>query len=171
MRKLLFKGLFLLFTCCPLLRLNAQTTTIFVFRHAEKDTSQPGSTQMQADPPLSKAGLERALKIPEILKNYRPDSIYSTNFTRTKETARPLLIKFNKSIQLYDPKLLKQFSEQLLLYTGKTIVVIGHSNTSPALVNLLIGENRYPNLADSVYNQYWMVTITDGKAEAKMLGF
>jgi 2,3-bisphosphoglycerate-dependent phosphoglycerate mutase len=44
---------------------------------------------------------------------------------------------------------------------GQTIVVVGHSNTAPKLVNLLAGSS-YPDLADSVYDQLYIVKITDG---------
>ncbi|MCW3087421.1 MAG: phosphoglycerate mutase, partial [Sediminibacterium sp.] len=63
------------------------------------------------------------------------------------------------------------FEGQLSQMTGKTIIVAGHSNTTPALVNLLIKENRYPNLDDSVYNKLWIVTVKDGKADVKEITY
>jgi hypothetical protein len=54
---------------------------------------------------------------------------------------------------------------------GKTVVVAGHSNSTPMLVNLLLKENKYPNLDESVYDTYWIVTVTDGKAEAKIMKY
>lgn len=145
----------------------AQTTTIILLRHSEKDTSAAGSTMMKADPPLSKAGEQRAANLPEVLKAYRPDMIYSTNYIRTKATVTPLAQKFNKEIQVYDPRNLPALEEQIRQMTGKTIIVAGHSNTTPSLVNLLIKENKYPNLDESVYTKLWIVTIIDGKAEVK----
>ncbi|MBI2283072.1 MAG: hypothetical protein HYU71_05140 [Bacteroidetes bacterium] len=50
---------------------------------------------------------------------------------------------------------------------GKTIVVVGHSNTTPRLVNLLIGENGYPDLGERVYDLHWIVTVTGGRAELR----
>jgi 2,3-bisphosphoglycerate-dependent phosphoglycerate mutase len=126
---------------------------------------------MRADPPLSKEGEKRAGSIIELLRHYTPDAIYSTNYTRTKATVGPLAQKFNKEIQVYDPRNQNPLSEQLLQMKGKTVVVVGHSNTTPGLVNLLIKENKYANLDDSVYNTYWIVTITDGKAEARELKY
>lgn len=152
-------------------QLRAQTSTYILLRHAEKDTSQTGSAMMQADPPLTQAGRIRAENLVKVLKDYRPDRIYSTNYTRTKATVTPLANKLHQSIELYDPKLLKEFSEQLLTLKGKTIVVAGHSNTTPALVNLLIHENRYPSLDESVYNQLWVVTIQDGKSTVKLVTY
>ncbi|MES2005938.1 MAG: phosphoglycerate mutase family protein [Bacteroidota bacterium] len=151
--------------------LSAQTTTYILLRHAEKDTSAAGSTMMKADPPLTKEGEARARNLPDLLKAYTPDMIYSTNYIRTKSTVTPLAKKFNKEIQLYDPKNLASFAEMLLQQKGKTIVVAGHSNSTPQLVNLLLKENKYPNLDESIYNQFWIVTVTDGRAEAKVITY
>ena len=163
---LLIAGMFLLGT------VSGQTTTYILLRHAEKDTSAAGSTTMTADPPLAPKGELRAQNLLKVLEAYQPDVIYSTNYNRTRSTATPLSKKFNKEIQLYDPKALSAFAEQLLHMQGKTIVVVGHSNTTPVLVNLLLKENgKYPNLDDSDYSHLWIVTITDGKAVAKMVAY
>ncbi len=151
---------------------SGQTTTYILLRHSEKDTSTAGSTMMTADPPLSKQGELRAQNLLKVLEAYQPDAIYSTNYTRTKSTVTPLAKKFNKEIQVYDPKALPAFAEQLLQLQGKTIIVAGHSNTTPALVNLLIKENgKYPSLDDSDYSHLWIVTAVGGKVFAKMITY
>ncbi len=124
---------------------------------------------MKADPPLSKAGELRAQQLVAVLKEYIPDAIYSTDYTRTKATVTPLAKKFNKEIQIYDPRNLATFAEQLLQQKGKTIIVAGHSNTTPALANLLLKENTYANLDESVYNQFWIITVSEGKMVAKVV--
>ena len=149
----------------------AQTSTYILLRHAEKDTSTAGSTMMKADPPLTQQGRERAEKLLTVLAAYTPDAIYSTNYTRTKSTVTPLAKKFNKDIQVYDSKDLAIFSEKLLQEKGKTIIVAGHSNTTPQLVNLLIKEKKYANLDESVYNQLWIVTVSEGKGEARVVAY
>lgn len=145
----------------------AQTSTYILLRHAEKDTSTAGATMMKADPPLSENGKQRAEKLVQVLASYTPDEIYSTNYIRTRATVMPLSKKFNKNVELYDNKYLKEFSERLLQLKGKTVVVVGHSNTTPRLVNLLIGENRYPDLDERVYDLLWIVTVAGGKAEVR----
>lgn len=169
--KQLFTLVFLSFLLITAINGQSQTTTIILMRHAEKDTSVQGSTQMQADPKLSDAGLARAARIPEVLKAYKPDAIYSTNFIRTKSTVTPLATKVGKEIQVYDHRNLKGFAEELLKMDGKTVVVAGHSNSTPTLVNLLLKENKYQNLDESVYDTYWIVTVTNGKAEARQLKY
>lgn len=145
---------------------SSQTTTIILFRHAEKDTTVAGSAAMKADPPLSAEGVKRAERIPGVLIAYQPDSIYSTDFTRTRSTMAPLAKKFNLGVQIYDPRNQAAFAERLLQSKGKVMVVAGHSNSVPALVNLLIKENRYAALDESIYNQFWIVTIKEGRADA-----
>lgn len=151
--------------------MHAQTTTIILLRHAEKDTTMAGSAAMQADPPLSKAGELRAASLPEVLRNYSPDIIYATAFKRTMATVTPLAKRFGKEVQSYDPRNLQAFEQLLRSMAGKVVIVAGHSNTTPALVNLLIKENRYPAIDDSVYTKLWIVTITNGKAEAKEITY
>jgi hypothetical protein len=36
---------------------------------------------------------------------------------------------------------------------------------------MLIKENKFPNLDESVYDTYWVVTVRDGKAEAKQMKY
>lgn len=167
MPKLIARCFAAIFLLAAVSFVQGQTSTYILLRHAEKDTSASGSTMMTADPPLSKQGEQRAQRLLTVLKAYKPDLIYSTNYTRTKSTVGPLAKKFGKEILLYDPKNLQVMADQLLRIQGKTVIVAGHSNTTPALVNLLIRENKYEKLAESVYNRLWIVTITDGKATVK----
>ncbi len=149
----------------------AQTTTIILLRHAEKDTTQPNSTMMKADPPLTKVGEARALQLLTILKVFKPDIIYSTNYVRTKATVTPLAQKFAKDIVVFNPNDLVKFAEELRLQKGKTIVVAGHSNTTPALVNALLKEKKYESLPDSVYNKLWVVTIAGDNVIDKLIEY
>lgn len=137
----------------------AQTTTIILLRHAEKDTTLPNATMMKADPPLTKAGEARAVLLLAVLNDFKPDIIYSTNYTRTKATVTPLAQKFAKDIVIYNPNDLVRFAEELRVQKGKTILVAGHSNTTPALVNDLLKLKKYESLPESVYNKLWVVTI------------
>ena len=143
MRKAIFLSFSTIFIFSLLSFVQAQTSTYILLRHAEKDTTVSDLTMVKADPPLTKAGEERAKSLITLLKEYTPDEIYSTNFIRTKATVSPLSLKFNKELQIYDPKELILFSEKLLQQKGKTIIIAGHSNTTPALVNLLIKEKTY----------------------------
>jgi broad specificity phosphatase PhoE len=135
-------------------------TTIIVVRHAEKDPAGGN------DPALSAEGTARAERLSASFPGVVPDSFYSTNYIRTKSTLAPWATQVQKSIQMYDANALPQFAELLKKQPGKTIVVAGHSNTVPPLVNYLIGENKYSNLQDSEYDKIFVVTLQDGKGSA-----
>ncbi len=168
-----FLGLLIVFIA--FIQTNAQiksdVTTIILIRHAEKDTSAAGSTMMQADPPLSDKGKLRAGKLVETLKPYAIDSIFSTNFNRTRSTVQPIATTTRIGISSYDPKSQVAFAEQLKAMKGKTILVVGHSNTIPALVNLLIGSAKYANLADNEYNKIWILLFENGKCTESQIQY
>ncbi len=155
----------------------AQTKTIYLFRHAEKDTTGAAAGMMSSDPELSEAGKLRARKIAEIVKE-DPEVFYTTNFKRTKFTLMPLATRIPEENQTigwrmiaYDPRKQQLLADSLLTSTANIIVVVGHSNTIPALANLLIKQEKYAPWDESVYNKYFIVTIKDEKVEAKMLDY
>jgi 2,3-bisphosphoglycerate-dependent phosphoglycerate mutase len=166
MKPVLYIALSCFFVLIGLNNLYAQskTTTYILVRHAEKDTSKAGSTMMQSDPELSEAGKLRAENLVAAVKGYKIDAIYSTNYIRTKNTVRPLSEKNSIEVQTYDPRNLKALVAQLQTLEGKTILIAGHSNTTPALANLLLGADTYKALDESVYNKIYIITVTDGKA-------
>jgi phosphohistidine phosphatase SixA len=140
------------------------TTTIILLRHAEKETTGD-------DPDLSASGKTRAERLPRVFENVQPDAFYATSFTRTRQTLAPWAAQTGKSIATYDPKDQPAFAQALKKQAGKTLVVAGHSNTIPALVNLLLGTGKYQPLADSVYNQIWVVEIKGVAATHKKMEY
>jgi 2,3-bisphosphoglycerate-dependent phosphoglycerate mutase len=166
---------YLILTFCTLLlitsALNAQKQRFIILRHAEKDTTIAGSQMMQADPPLNAKGQLRAQSLVRELKQYKINKIYSTNYNRTKSTALPLANALGQKIHSYDPRQLTSFADELKA-TAKdatTVLIVGHSNTSPKLVNLLLGKEMYKDLDESVYNQYWVVKIKGQHKKAKVI--
>ena len=153
--------------------LNAQKQRFIILRHAEKDTSVAGSQMMQSDPPLNSKGQERAQSLIRKFKKYKISKIYSTNYNRTKSTVLPLSNFIGLSIQIYDPKKLKDFADEIKAQANhsKTMLIVLHSNTTPKLVNLLLGKDMYKDLDESVYNQYWLVKINGQKKFAKVKYF
>ena len=165
---------FILTTCTILFfatALNAQKQKFIIIRHAEKDTTISGSQMMQADPPLSSKGQERAQSLISKFRKYKINKIYSTNYDRTKSTALPIANFIGLSINNYDPRNLKALADELINIENqsKTILIVGHSNTSPRLVNLLLGKDLYIDLDESVYNQYWVVKIKGQRKHAKVV--
>lgn len=136
-----------------------ETTTYFFIRHAEKDDSNP----QDKDPKLSDVGLKRAQDWVEYFEDVPFDIIYSTNLNRTRTTASKIADSQKRSVEFYDPKKLndREFQEKT---KGKTVLVVGHSNTNPAFVNLILGAEKYEALDETEYGSVYMVTVApDGE--------
>ena len=171
MRKLL--GLIIFLLCIvTLLPLEAhaqdRTVTIFLVRHAEKDATN----KQDADPALSDAGKERAERLRKILSGYRPNRILSTDTERTRETAGPLAKQRNLKIEIYDPRKLPEVAEFLkTLKKNRKVVVVGHSNTTAALANILFGSKTFNNLDDSEYDKLFIIRMKKGKIRVEVRTF
>ncbi len=140
-------------------------TTFFLVRHAEK------ATDGTSDPSLTKEGEIRAQRLAELLKVNGVEAIYSTPFQRTKQTAEPLASNLNLPIQEYDHKAENLAETLIQTNQGKTVLVVGHSNSTPTLINNLIGEEKFQELDESVYNKLFIVTIGNGAAKALVLEY
>lgn len=151
--------LLLLIVGCTITSQGQTGTTVIIIRHAEKDTTQAGSTMMDSDPSLSPAGQQRAARLIEVLKEFKIDSIFSTNYNRTRLTVTPIANARKLAVSLYDPRNQQLLSDHIKATDNKTYLVVGHSNTVVRLVNLLTG-SKDPDLADSVYDRIYVVRFT-----------
>ncbi len=129
-------------------------TTYYFIRHAEKDTSD----MQNKDPHLTKEGLERAKRWAEVFKETEFDVIFSSDFNRTRDTAQIIADSQEKTVDLYDPRNLndEQFQKKT---AGKTILVVGHSNTNPHFVNLLLGDKKYQDVDEEEYGSLFIVHV------------
>ncbi|WP_026933946.1 SixA phosphatase family protein [Christiangramia echinicola] len=131
-------------------------STYYLIRHAEKDRSDSSNR----NPNLKKEGLERAKKWAEVLKNIDLDAVYSTDYNRTMQTAKPLADLNKLNIIKYDAS--KLFDENFEKATkGKTVLVVGHSNTTPQFANAILGEKKYEDLDDSENGALLIVQIME----------
>lgn len=134
---------------------NQETTTYYFIRHAEKDRSD----KTNKDPNLIQKGILRAAKWSLVFENIDFDAVYSTNYNRTKQTAQPTAEKKGLEVKIYDPRQL--FSEAFANNTrGKTVLIVGHSNTTPAFVNAVLGAKKYDDIDDSNNANLYIVTIS-----------
>lgn len=134
-------------------------STFYFIRHAEKDRSDPENI----DPELNQDGLGRAIRWAEVFDPVALDAIYITDFERTAMTAAPTSVKKEITPQYYDPKaiILEEFTRENL---GKNVLIVGHSNTTPEFVNLLLGEEKYEHLDDYDNSSLFIVRVINGKA-------
>src|SRR5689334_20878140 len=114
-------------------------------RHAEKVSD--GSK----DPALTAEGVARAERLAQMLSAQKIDAVYSTNFVRTRATVEPLA-KINRlDITTYESFDAPQLAELASRYKGGTIVICGHSNTTPAMINKLVGSDQVKQYNDGDY--------------------
>lgn len=140
------------------------TTTYYLIRHAEKDQSDKANR----NPNLTEVGKTRAERWSSIFQNVSFDAVYSTNYNRTKQTAQPTANKNELELSFYDPRAL--YSEEFAKVTkGKTVLVVGHSNTTPAFVNMILGEKKHKDIDHNNNGNLYIVTIAEGKATDQVL--
>lgn len=140
-----------------------ETFTIYLIRHSEKDLV----TENPSDPPLTKCGIKRTDYLRSFFEDIDIESVYSTNYIRTKNTAMPIASLKKTRIQYYESDYPKVFSE-FLLDSKQNSLVVGHSNTIPILAGLLSEEDVAP-IDEKTYNRIYKIVISKGKRKLFML--
>jgi broad specificity phosphatase PhoE len=130
--------------------------TIVLLRHAEKDISPSAD---KVNPDLTPEGKQRAQNLVKKIKKYKPTVIYSSDYIRTKSTVAPLAEKRKLTVQIYDPRKLNELADMIMEGKYKSVVVVGHNNTTPALANLLIKQEKYQALPETEYSKIWVIKI------------
>jgi broad specificity phosphatase PhoE len=133
-------------------------STIFVVRHAERaDTASGGAPMMAADPELSDAGRARAESLATVLKDANITAIFTTEFKRTQQTAAPLAKALGIRITPIGSRDAAKLTQALKGASGNALVV-GHSNTVPAIIRDL-GASDPVTLGDGDYDNLFVVTM------------
>lgn len=141
-----------------------KTTTYYLIRHAEKERGP----EVGDNPNLAEKGLERAISWKTYFEDIDFDKVYSTDYNRTKQTAQPTAKSKSLELSFYDPSELYSdvFEDET---NGKTVLIVGHSNTTPAFVNAILGEVVYENMDDDVNSSLYIVKISNGKMSHKLI--
>ncbi|MDH5456999.1 MAG: histidine phosphatase family protein [Gammaproteobacteria bacterium] len=134
------------------------TTTVIFVRHAEK-------AELPADdPPLSDAGklrveeLTRQLVKADVVQGI--DAVYATPYRRTVETAKPVADALGLPVNSYDAADTEAIMERIVKqHKGKIILVVGHSNTLPALIGNMGASKKVPPIAEDEYDNIYIVSI------------
>ncbi len=133
--------------------------TIFLVRHAEKESGDA------KDPDLSAAGRDRAESLAAMLKDAGITAIFATEYERTQQTAAPLARALHLDLTVIPAKetdaLISKLKE-----TKRNALVVGHSNTLPAIIKALgvataveIGEANYDDLFSMKLNETPVVLV------------
>ncbi len=144
----------------------AGISTFYFIRHAEKDRSDSENK----DPELNQDGLGRAMHWAEILKDVPLNAIYSTDYRRTSMTASPIAIKQDIDVEYYDARII-DVEEFKFANQNKNVLVVGHSNTTPDFVNMMLGEEKFAPMDDSDNGSLFVVQIVNGNASSQRFHF
>jgi len=137
---------------------------VFLVRHAEK-------VENGHDPKLSSTGRRRAVELVRTLRDSGLQYVYSTDFIRTRKTAAPTAKALGLKVELYEHSQLAALVERMRRLGGRHLVV-GHSNSTPAVVELLGGNPGDPIEETSEYDRLYIVTVgSDGSASTVLLRY
>jgi broad specificity phosphatase PhoE len=130
---------------------------VFIVRHAEK------ASATDPDPSLSEEGRARAAALASALGDARVSAIIVTPRKRTTETAAnvalatqvtPFVVPFGAST----PEHVASVSTAVRSSDASAVLVVGHSNTVPAIIAAL-GGPRMPDLCDAAYANLYVVRL------------
>jgi len=136
------------------------STTIVLVRHAEK------AAEPKDDPALTPAGEARAAALVDALRTAGVSAIYSTPWKRTQLTARPIADKLGIPVTTFDVTPGEKnygelyAAELLAKHRGRVVLVVGHSNTVPAILRGL-GITDAPAITDAEYDNLFVVTVPE----------
>ena len=127
---------------------------VFVVRHAERaDAGSSTATTMGADPLLSVLGEARAAKLASMLADSGIKAIFSTEYRRTQDTAKPLAAKLGLTVQSSPAADTAGLVAKIKAgHATDVVLVVGHSNSVPAILkafggpDVTIADNEYDNL-------------------------
>lgn len=149
-------------TGAPVLRAQssaAAPTVVILVRHAEK-AAEPVN-----DPPLTARGTERAAALSMVLRETKVTAVYHTPTTRTRDSARPVAVRFGLTPRLIPlvPRAAQADSIAAIVrrHPGETIVLVGHSNTIMPWLAAIGGPTR-PDLCDHEYDGLFTALVDRG---------
>ena len=139
---------------------------VVLVRHAEK------AANPKDDPPLTKAGQERARALVDALKDTRVTAIITSDAQRTRETAQPLAeaLGLKPVVVGLGRAGAKAHAEavaaELRRLAGGVVVVVDHSDTIPLIITAL-GGPRVPEIPSKNYADFFV--LTPGPSGARLV--
>jgi broad specificity phosphatase PhoE len=140
----------------------AESTTVIVVRHAEKDQS------VAADPPLTAVGAARAEQLAVLFGSATPPgrltAILSSPALRCRLTVAPVAAKLGIT-PIIVPEAADSTAAAALVrrilrdYDGGRVLIAAHGDTIPAIVAALSGRADIPPIAVDEYGTLYIVTV------------
>ena len=145
----------ILLLCCALLMTQvslASAFDVYLVRHFEKQ-------KIKDNPSLTETGQKRARQLARMLKEVDLSVVYSSDYNRTRQTATPTANIKNLPVTLYDPGDLRALAEKVKGHR-QAVLIVGHSNTTPAVIKLLGGEAK--PISEKDYGELFKLTFNQG---------
>ena len=139
---------------------------VVLVRHAEK------AANPKDDPPLTKAGQERARALVDALKDTRVTAIITSDAQRTRETAQPLAeaLGLKPVVVGLGRAGAKAHADavatELRRMAGGVVVVVDHSDTIPLIITAL-GGPRMAEIPSKEYADFFV--LTPGPSGARLV--
>jgi phosphohistidine phosphatase SixA len=136
----------------------AQQLTVVLVRHAEK-------VDDSSDAALSEAGLQRAERLASVMADAGVTAIYTTQYQRTVNTGAPLARQAGIAatvITASGGNHAAEVAARVRQHASGTVMVVGHSNTVPAIIRALGGP--VVTIADNEYSHLFILQLGSGEA-------
>ena len=130
----------------------ACTTRYYIVRHAERLNNTP-------DSPLSSTGNARAVILRDTLQGKKIKHIFASTFQRTQQTAQPLATALSLDLKIYRPDTTAGLVSRLKKIRGNNVLVVGHSNTVPDIVEGLSGQT-VAEISEDDFDNLFIVKIS-----------
>jgi phosphohistidine phosphatase SixA len=133
---------------------------VTLVRHA--DISMPAR---ERDPDLAPAGTDRAAVLGDIVRERHVDAVFSTEYLRTRHTAEIAAVRAGAIAKVFGAThqgdLISEIKDN---YVGKSVLIVGHSNTVPAIIEALGGPSL-PNIDEAEFDNIFQVKIIGSHVE------
>ena len=146
----------------------APPTVVIIVRHAEKQAAPAD------DPPLTTEGEKRAMRLADIAETAGVGVVYSTQVRRTRDTAQPAADRLHLKVNVrnvtratLDAHVL-EMEREIRASQGKTVLVVGHSNTASRIASALTGK-LIPDLDDATEFDAIFVVIIPRTGAPKLI--
>jgi phosphohistidine phosphatase SixA len=146
----------------------AAPTVVIIVRHAEK-AAAPAD-----DPPLTAEGEKRARRLAEIAEAAGVNVVYATQVRRTRDTAQFAAGRLGLTVNVRNVTRatldahVAEMEREIRASHGKTVLVVGHSNTASRIAAALTGKT-IPDLDDATEFDAIFVVILHKPGAPKLI--
>jgi broad specificity phosphatase PhoE len=128
-------------------------TTVLIVRHAEKAATPPN------DPPLTTDGQTRAQTLARVVGDANVTAVYASQFARTQQTVQPIATQRGLNVTQINASDTDALVNDILSnHRGETVLVAGHSDTVPVIIDKLKAGQVAP-ISETEFDKLFVVTV------------